>query len=162
MWMDFTLEKLAKLYISEIVRLHGLPDLIILDRDPCFTSRFWRALHEALGTRLHFSTAFHLHTNELKGRKIVGQKLVRETEDKVQTIQDNLRVAFDRQKSYADLKRKEIKFAVGDKLFLKFSPWRKVLRFGHKGKLSPRRYHSDPSHIFPFEQIEVSPDLSYE
>ncbi|KAA3465884.1 pol protein [Gossypium australe] len=43
-----------------------------------------------------------------------------------------------RQKSYADLKRKEIEFQVGDKVFLKVSPWKKVLRFGRKGKLSPR------------------------
>ncbi|MGF2514102.1 hypothetical protein ACQUWQ_24320, partial [Ralstonia pseudosolanacearum] len=43
-----------------------------------------------------------------------------------------------RQKSYADLKRKEMEYTVGDKVFLKVSPWKKVLRFGRKGKLSPR------------------------
>ena len=46
--------------------------------------------------------------------------------------------ANDRQKSYADLKRKDIAYEVGDKVFLKISPWRKVLRFWRKGKLSPR------------------------
>ncbi|KAG8491253.1 hypothetical protein CXB51_014429 [Gossypium anomalum] len=56
---DFSLQKLAKLYVAEIVQLHGVPVSIISDRDPRFTSRFWQKLHEALGTRLNFSTAFH-------------------------------------------------------------------------------------------------------
>ena len=56
---DFSLQKLAKLYVAEIVRLHGVPVSIISDRDPRFTSQFWQKLHEALGTRLNFSTAFH-------------------------------------------------------------------------------------------------------
>ena len=49
-----------------------------------------------------------------------------------------LKAASDRQKSYANLKRKDIEFEVGDKVFLKVSPWKKILRFGRKGKLSPR------------------------
>ena len=48
---NYSLDKLAELYISEIVRLHGIPISIISDRDPRFTSRFWGKLHEALGTR---------------------------------------------------------------------------------------------------------------
>ena len=56
---DYSLDKLAKLYIKEIVRLHGILVFIISDRDPRFTSRFWRKLQEALGTRLNFSTTFH-------------------------------------------------------------------------------------------------------
>ncbi|KAA3466799.1 DNA/RNA polymerases superfamily protein [Gossypium australe] len=61
---NYSLQKLAKLYVSETVRLHGVPISIISDRDPRFTSRFWGKLHEALGTRLDFSTAFHSHTYE--------------------------------------------------------------------------------------------------
>ena len=57
--VDFSLDKLADLYVSEIVRLHGVPLSIISDRDPRFTSRFWKKLQEALGTKLSFSTAFH-------------------------------------------------------------------------------------------------------
>ena len=57
---DYSLDKLAELYIKEIVLLHGIPVSIISDRDPRFTSRFWEKLQEALGTRLNFSTAFHL------------------------------------------------------------------------------------------------------
>ena len=55
---DFSLDKLAELYVSQIVRLHGVPISIVSDRDPRFTSRFWKKLQEALGTKLHFSTGF--------------------------------------------------------------------------------------------------------
>ena len=57
--IDYSLDKLAELYIKKIVRLHGIPISIISDRDPRFTSRFWGKLQEALGTQLNFSTAFH-------------------------------------------------------------------------------------------------------
>ena len=56
---DFALDKLAKLYRREIIRLHGIPISIISDKDPRFTSRFLGKLQEALGTQLNFSTAFH-------------------------------------------------------------------------------------------------------
>ena len=56
---DYSLEKLAELYIREIIRLHGISVSIISDRDPRFTSRFWGKLQEALGTQLNFSTSFH-------------------------------------------------------------------------------------------------------
>ena len=57
------MEKLAHTYIQEIVRLHGVPLTIVSDRDSRFTGRFWKSLQEALGTQLHFSTAFHPQTN---------------------------------------------------------------------------------------------------
>ena len=60
---DYSLDKLAELYIGEIVRLHGVPISIVSDRDPRLTSRFWKRWQEALGTRLSFSTAFHPQTN---------------------------------------------------------------------------------------------------
>ena len=56
----------------------------------------------------------------------------------MQVIRERLKAASDRQKSYADLKRRDIAYEVGNKVFLKVSPWRKILRFGKKGKLSPR------------------------
>ncbi|KAA3485140.1 DNA/RNA polymerases superfamily protein [Gossypium australe] len=61
--IDFSLYKLAELYISEIVRLHGVPLSIISDRDPRFTLRFLKKLQEASGSKLHFSTAFHPQTD---------------------------------------------------------------------------------------------------
>ena len=60
---NFSLDKLAKLYISEIVKLHGVLISIVLDRDSRFTSRFWPKLQKALGTTLHFNVAFHPQTN---------------------------------------------------------------------------------------------------
>ena len=56
---DYSLDKLAELYIKEIVRLHRIPVSIISNRDLMFTLRFWRKLQEALGTRLNFNTTFH-------------------------------------------------------------------------------------------------------
>ena len=56
---DYSLNKLAEFYISEIIWLNGIPISIILDRDSRFTSRFWGKLQEALGTRLNFCTTFH-------------------------------------------------------------------------------------------------------
>ena len=61
--VEDSLEKLAQLYVDEIVRLHGVPVSIVSDRDPRFTSRFWPSLQAALGTRLYFSTAFHPQTD---------------------------------------------------------------------------------------------------
>jgi hypothetical protein len=57
------LEKLAKLYIQEIVSLHGVPLRIVSDRDAWFVSRFWQSLQKALGSKLDFSTAYHPQTD---------------------------------------------------------------------------------------------------
>jgi hypothetical protein len=59
----FSLEKLAKLYIQEIVSLHGVPLRIVSDRDARFVSRFWQSLQKALGSKLDFSTAYHPQTD---------------------------------------------------------------------------------------------------
>ena len=61
--VEDSLENLAKLHVDEILRLHGVPVSIVSDRDPRFTSRFWPSLQTALGTCLHFSTAFHPQTD---------------------------------------------------------------------------------------------------
>ena len=75
---------------------------------------------------------------ELNEHKVIGPDIVKDTKKKVQVIRKRLKVASDRQKSYADLKRRDIAYEVGDKFFLKVSPWRTILQFGKKGKLSPR------------------------
>ena len=65
---NFSLNRLAKLYINEIIKLHGILVSIVSDRDSRFTSWFWPKLQKALGTTLHFSTTFHPHTDgNLKG-----------------------------------------------------------------------------------------------
>ncbi|KAG8503369.1 hypothetical protein CXB51_001413 [Gossypium anomalum] len=95
-----------------------------------------------------------LYWIELSEKKLHGVDLVREIEEKVKVIRDSLKAASDRQKSYADLKRKEIEFQVGDKVFLKVSPWKKVLWFGRKGKLSPQ-------FIGPYEITEKTGSVAY-
>ena len=79
---------------------------------------------------------------------------MKETEEKVRVIQQRLKPASDRQKSYADLKRRDIEYEVRDKVFLKVSPWRKILQFGKKGKLSPRV-------IGPYEILERNGPVAY-
>ena len=85
---------------------------------------------------------------------MIGPDIVKDTEAKVYVIWQRLKAASDRQKSYADLKRKDIEYEVGDKVFLKVSPWRKVLRFRKKGKLSLR-------FIGPYEVLERIGPVTY-
>ena len=59
MKMTDLVDKLAKLYVSEVVRLHRVPVSIVSDRDPRFTSRLWPSLQQALGTKMNLSMAFH-------------------------------------------------------------------------------------------------------
>ncbi|GKB88663.1 putative reverse transcriptase domain-containing protein, partial [Tanacetum coccineum] len=143
---DYKMDRLATLYLNEIVARHGIPILIISDRDSRFTLRFWITMQEPLGTKLDMSTAYHPQTD--------GQ-----SERTIQTLEDILRAcvldfggrsvvhrlcgkklkaARDRQKSYADKRRKPLEFSVGDYVLLKVSPWKGVVRFRKKGKLAPR------------------------
>ena len=91
---------------------------------------------------------------ELTEKKIIGLDLIQETEEKVKMIRERLKVATDRQKSYAEMRRKDIQNEIGEKVFLKVSPWNKVMRFGKNGKLSPR-------FIGPYEVIEKVGPVAY-
>ncbi|GJY51898.1 putative reverse transcriptase domain-containing protein [Tanacetum coccineum] len=212
------MEKLARMYLKEVVTRHGIPVLIICDRDPRFASNFWRSLQKALGTNLDMSTAYHPQTDgqsertiqtledmlracaidfgkgwvnhlplvefsynnsyhasikaapfeALYGRKcrspvcwaevgqvqITGPELVQETTEKIIQIKQRIQVARDRQKSYADLKRKPMEFQVGDNVMLKVSPWKGVVRFGKRGKLNPR-------YVGPFKVLEKVGYVAY-
>jgi hypothetical protein len=64
------LDKVAEMYVREIVRLHGVPVSILLDRDLRFTSKFWERLEDAMGTKLNFSTAYHPQTDGQSERTI--------------------------------------------------------------------------------------------
>ena len=86
--------------------------------------------------------------------QLSGPEIVFETTDKIVQIRDRLKAARDRQKSYVDKRRKPLKFEVGDKVLLKVTPWKGVMRFGKKGKLSPR-------YIGPFEIIECVGTVAY-
>ncbi|GJU12927.1 putative reverse transcriptase domain-containing protein [Tanacetum coccineum] len=212
------MDRLARLYLNEIVARHGVPISIISDRDSRFTSRFWQSMQEILGTRLDMSTAYHPQTDgqsehtiqtledmlracvldfggswdvhlplvefsynnsyhssvwcapfeAFYGRKcrspimwaevgegqLIGPELVQETTKKISQIKDRLKDARDRQKSYADKRRKPLEFSVGDYVLLKVSPWKGVVRFGKKGKLAPR-------FVGPFEIIEKVGPMTY-
>ncbi|KAK4406537.1 Retrovirus-related Pol polyprotein from transposon [Sesamum angolense] len=87
-------------------------------------------------------------------RQLEGPELVQQTVDKIQTVKKCLKAAQDRQKSYADKHRREMEYEVGEKNFLKVSPWRGILRFGKQGKLSPR-------YIGPYEILERVGLLAY-
>ncbi|GJV25189.1 hypothetical protein Tco_1377884 [Tanacetum coccineum] len=75
---------------------------------------------------------------EIGEGQLIGPELVQETIEKISQIKDRLKAARDRQKSYADKRRKPLEFSVGDYVLLKVSPWKGVVHFGKKGKLAPR------------------------
>ena len=68
--MTYSMDRLTELYVQHIVRLHGVPKSIVSDRDTRFTSKFWKSLQDALGTRLKFSSAFHPQTDGQSERTI--------------------------------------------------------------------------------------------
>lgn len=92
---------------------------------------------------------------EVGERSLLGPELVKETTEKIQIIRDRLRTAQSRQKSYADKRRTDLKFQVGDFVFLKVSPRKGVFRFGKKGKLAPR-------YVGPFEIIDKKGEVAYQ
>ncbi|GJX15247.1 putative reverse transcriptase domain-containing protein [Tanacetum coccineum] len=124
---DYKTEKLARIYINEIVARHGVLVSIISDRDGRFASHLWQALQKALGTKLHMSTAYHPNTDGQSERTIqtledmlracvmdfggswdthlpllIGPEIVQETTEKIIQIKERLKTARSRQKSYAD------------------------------------------------------------
>nr|GEY23129.1 hypothetical protein [Tanacetum cinerariifolium] len=86
--------------------------------------------------------------------QLIGPELVYETTEKISQIKDRLKVARDRQKSYADKRRKPLEFSVSDYVLLKVSPWKGVVLFRKKGKLKPR-------FVGPFEIIEKVGPVAY-
>ena len=81
-------------------------------------------------------------------------EIVQITTDKIAVIKERLKAARDRQKSYADRRRKPLEFQVGDKVMLKVSPWKGTVRFGKRGKLSPR-------YIGPYKVIQRIGPVAY-
>ncbi|GJZ70599.1 putative reverse transcriptase domain-containing protein [Tanacetum coccineum] len=168
---DFKTKKLARIYINKIIARHGVPVSIISDHDGRFVSHLWKALHKVLGTKLHMSTAYHPETDGQSERTIQTLEdmlracvmdfggswdthLPLETTEKIFQIKERLKTARSRQKSYIDKRRKPLEFEVGDRVLLKVSPWKGVVRFGKKGKLAPR-------YVGPFEIIERVGPVAY-
>ncbi|GJT66365.1 putative reverse transcriptase domain-containing protein [Tanacetum coccineum] len=178
------MEKLTRQYLKEVVTRHRVPVLVISDWDSKFASHFWRSLNKALGTQLDMSTTYHSQTDGQSERTIhtledmlracvmdfgkgwdrylpldgdaqlTSPEIVHETTEKIIQIKKRIQAARDRQKSYADTRRKPLEFKVGDKVMLKVSPWKGVIRFGKWGKLNPR-------YIGPFRIIAKVGTLAY-
>ncbi|WMV18968.1 hypothetical protein MTR67_012353 [Solanum verrucosum] len=145
-------EDYAKLYLTKMVRFYGVPLSIISDRGTQFTSQFWKSFQKGLGTRVKLSTSFHSQNDGKAERTIQTMEdilrgcvidfkdleLVNEAMEKVWLIRERLKTTQSRQKSYADVRRRDLEFDVHDSVYLKISPMKGVMRFGKKGKLSPR------------------------
>nr|GEY95608.1 putative reverse transcriptase domain-containing protein [Tanacetum cinerariifolium] len=134
--MTNSMEKLTQLYLKEVVCRHGVPISIISDRDSKFTSR------SPVGW------------SEVGDSQLTGSELIRETNEKIVQIKNRLLTARSRQKSYTDIRCRPLEFDVGDKVMLKVSPWKGVIRFGKHGKLSPR-------FIGPFKILERIGPVAY-
>nr|GEV71245.1 reverse transcriptase domain-containing protein [Tanacetum cinerariifolium] len=153
-----SMERLTWLYLKEIICRHGVPISIISDRDSKFASRFWQSLQRALGTQLDMSTAYHpkmdgqtapfealyrrkcqspVCWSEVRDSQLTGPKMIWETTEKIVQIQNRLLTARSRQKSYTDVRRRPLEFNVGDKVMLKVSPWKGMIRFRKHKKVSP-------------------------
>ncbi|KAJ0716272.1 putative nucleotidyltransferase, Ribonuclease H [Helianthus annuus] len=91
---------------------------------------------------------------EVGDSQITGPELVLETSEKIVQIRNRMTAARDHQKSYADKRRKPLEFTVGDRVMLKVSPWKGVVRFGKRGKLNPR-------YVGPFKILERIGKVGY-
>ncbi|GJT03170.1 putative reverse transcriptase domain-containing protein [Tanacetum coccineum] len=103
---------------------------------------------------------------EVGEAQILGPELIQETTEKIIQIKQRMQAARDRQKSYADLKRKPMEFQVGDKVMLKVSPWKGVVRFGKRGKLNPRyvgpfKCHADEPLAVPLDGLHLDDKLHF-
>nr|GEV54969.1 putative reverse transcriptase domain-containing protein [Tanacetum cinerariifolium] len=143
------IEKLMNLYMKEIVTRHSVPVSIIFDRDGRVTIK--TAPFEALYGRKCRSPVCWA---EVGDAQLTGPKIIHKTTKKIIQIKSRIQADRDRQKSYADLKRKPMHLQVGDRVMLKVSPWKGVVRFGKWGKLNPR-------YIRPFKVLSKVGDVGY-
>ncbi|GKD42363.1 putative reverse transcriptase domain-containing protein [Tanacetum coccineum] len=117
------MEKLTRQYSKEVISRHGVPVLIISDRDSKFTSHFWQSLNKALalyGQKCRSPVCWA----KVGDAQLTGHEIIHETTEKIIQIKKCIQTAHDRQKSYADRRRKPLEFQAGDKVMLKVSPWK--------------------------------------
>ncbi|GKA38022.1 putative reverse transcriptase domain-containing protein [Tanacetum coccineum] len=131
-------------------RVNHLP-LVEFSYNNSYHASIKAALFEALYGRKCRSPVCWTEVGEAQ---ILGPELIQETTKKIIQIKQRMQAARDRQKSYADLKRKLMEFQVGDKVMLKVSPWKGVVRFGKQGKLNPR-------YVGPFKVLEKVGEVAY-
>ncbi|CAN6567554.1 unnamed protein product [Malus baccata var. baccata] len=156
----YSLNKLAKLFITKIVKYHGVPVNIISDRDPRFTSKFWVAFQEALGTRLLYNTAYHPQTD--------GQ-----LERTIQTLEDiHFRAISGLETKYAKKCEMEhfraklsrnVVYANGARGMDEFEGQRSLRNEEMKVKNEEVGIgNQNPSHVIPPQPLEINPDLMYD
>ncbi|GKA92751.1 putative reverse transcriptase domain-containing protein [Tanacetum coccineum] len=134
---DFKTEKLARLYINEIVASYH-------------TSVKCAPFEALYGRKCRTPIAWA----EVGESQLIGPEIVQETTDKIVQIKERLKTARDCQKSYADNRQKLLEFIVSDKVLLKVSPWKGVVCFGKRSKLSPR-------YVGPFEVVKRVGPVAY-
>nr|GFA34918.1 putative reverse transcriptase domain-containing protein [Tanacetum cinerariifolium] len=123
---------------------------------------YWDASHKGLGVVL-----MQKEKAKVGEAQLLDPKLIQETTDKIFQIKQRIQAARDRQKSYADLKRKPMEFQVGDKVMLKVSPWKGVVRFEKRGKLNPiyvrpfKRCHADEPLAVPLDGLHFDDKLYF-
>ncbi|GJS36314.1 putative reverse transcriptase domain-containing protein [Tanacetum coccineum] len=109
------------------------------------------APYEALyGRKCHSPVCW----TEVGEAQLTGPEIIYETTENIFKIRDRMQAARDRQKSYADKRRRPLEFEVGDKVMLKFATWKGVIRFGKRGKLNPH-------YIGPFQILERIGPVAY-
>ncbi|GJR49774.1 putative reverse transcriptase domain-containing protein [Tanacetum coccineum] len=171
---DYKMERLARLYLNEIVARHGMPISIISDCDSRLdmstsyhpqtdgqSERTIQTLEDMLRAcvldvggswdvhlplvEFSYNNSYHSSVRCAPFEALYGRKC--RSPIMWAEIKDRLKAARDHQKSYVDKRRKPLEFSVGDYVLLKVFPWKGVVRFGKKGKLAPR-------FVGPFKIIE--------
>ncbi|GJW26206.1 putative reverse transcriptase domain-containing protein [Tanacetum coccineum] len=115
----------------------------------CLNGRSWLPCYGNLRTVIMHESRLNIKGYQAEVREVhlTGPEIVQETTEKIIQIKQSIQATRDRQKSYADLKHKPMEFQVGDKVMLKVSPWKWVVRFGKRGKLNTR-------YVRPFKVLE--------
>ncbi|GKD53884.1 hypothetical protein Tco_1287271 [Tanacetum coccineum] len=139
--------------------------------------------------RLRHDLAYHIQTDgqsegtiqrledmlracaEVGDKQLTGPKIIHEMTEKIVQIKSFIQAARDRKKSYTDVRRKPLEFQIRDKVMLKVSPWKGVIRFGKQGKLNPRyigpfkiidkKYMVDEPLAIPLDEIQIDDKLYY-
>ncbi|GKE13040.1 putative reverse transcriptase domain-containing protein, partial [Tanacetum coccineum] len=139
-----SMEKLTRQYLKEVVSRHRVSVSIISDRDSKFTSYFGKSLNEALDAQL------------------TGPKIVHETTEKIIQIKKRIQADRDRQKIYADRRRKPLEFKVGDKVMSKVSPWKGLSRVHSTFHVSNlKKCFVDEPQAIPLEEIQIDDKLHF-
>nr|GEV76162.1 reverse transcriptase domain-containing protein [Tanacetum cinerariifolium] len=144
-----SMEKLTRQYLKEVVSRHEVLVLIISDRDSwdrhlplvefSYNNSYYTSIKvapfEALYGRKCRSP---IYWAEVGDTQLTSPEIIHETTEKIIQIKKRIQAARDRQKSYANRRHKPLEFEVGDKVMLKASPWKGVIRFSKRWKLNPR------------------------